>query len=104
MSIVIQLICLNSISCQCWDPGPFPPALDSFYTRINQAELFITDNNLNAAIKSYVKASAFRPLDYYDRVNLLECYLQSERMPEAVSVIIQMAEDQFPWFFECQEI
>ena len=99
MSIVIQLICLNSISCQCWDPGPFPPALDSFYTRINQAELFITDNNLNAAIKSYVKASAFRPLDYYDRVNLLECYLQSERMPEAVSVIIQMAEDQFPLVF-----
>lgn len=99
MSIVIQLICLNIMSGQCPDPGPFYPALDSFYTNVNRAESFIADENFWQAITCYNRASQFRPLDYIDRINLLHCYLGSDMMPQAVSMIIEMSEDKSALIF-----
>lgn len=104
---LLTIICISlflfifqiNLSGQRTKAFSIPPALDSFYTRINKAELFIADNNLPAAILCYRKASEFHPLDFTDRINLLQCYIKSSKIPEAVGVIIQMAEDQYGLVF-----
>ncbi len=98
-AFLILFILLNKLPGQTAKRISIPPALDSFYTQINKAELYITDKNLQAAILSYRKAAEFRSLDYTDRLNLIQCYIKSNKIPEAVGVIIQMAEDQYQLVF-----
>lgn len=69
--------------------------LRRFYSLINQAELNIVDGNLFDAINVYRSAAKIRTLSYTDRLNLIQCLLETERMSEAVGSVIQMSKDGY---------
>ena len=69
--------------------------LQQYYATITQAELNITESKIYDAINDYRSASKIKPLSFTDRLNLIQCFLDSERMNEAVGTVIQMSKDGY---------
>lgn len=69
--------------------------LKDYYSHIYQAELSIISDLKTEAIGHYRKASLIKPLIFADRLNLIQSFLDSGRMAEAVSTAIQLANDGY---------